>query len=39
MAHDTGVDLEAAINIKLAENDAKYPEEKAMGNRTKYTAL
>ncbi len=39
MAHDTGVDIEAAIIEKLAENDAKYPETKARGSRTKYTAL
>lgn len=39
MAHETGVDLEAAINAKLAENDAKYPVEKARGSRAKYTEL
>lgn len=39
MAHETGVDLETAIDAKLAENDAKYPEEKARGSRAKYTEL
>ena len=39
MAHETGVDLEAAIDAKLAENDAKYPQDKARGSRVKYTEL
>ena len=39
MAHETGVDLDAAISAKLAENDAKYPVEKARGSRMKYTEL
>lgn len=39
MAHETAVDLEAAINAKLTENDGKYPVEKARGSRTKYTEL
>lgn len=39
MAHDSGVDLEAAIATKLGENDAKYPAEKARGNREKYDRL
>jgi NTP pyrophosphatase (non-canonical NTP hydrolase) len=39
LAHDTGVDLEAAITAKLAENDAKYPAEKARGSSAKYTGL
>lgn len=38
-AHETDVDLEAAINAKLAENDAKYPQDKARGSRAKYTEL
>ncbi|MDZ4064523.1 MAG: nucleotide pyrophosphohydrolase [Coriobacteriia bacterium] len=38
-AHETGVDLESAINTKLAENDAKYPRDKARGSRAKYTEL
>ena len=39
MAHETGIDLEAAIVAKLAENEAKYPTEKARGSREKYTKL
>jgi NTP pyrophosphatase (non-canonical NTP hydrolase) len=39
LAHDTGVDLEAAITSKLAENASKYPAEKARGTSTKYTEL
>ncbi len=39
MAQETGVDLEAAITAKLAENRSKYPADKAHGKRTKYTEL
>ena len=39
MAHEIGIDLEAAIAAKLAENDAKYPAEKATGSREKYDRL
>lgn len=39
MAHDTGIDLEAAIAAKLTENNQKYPAEKARGSRSKYTKL
>ena len=39
MAHDLGIDLEEAITAKLAENGAKYPVEKALGRREKYTEL
>jgi len=39
LAHDTGVDVAAAIATKLGENAAKYPAEKAKGSRTKYTNL
>ena len=39
MAHETGVDVEAAIASKLAENDSKYPAEKSRGSRAKYTEL
>ena len=39
MAHETGVDLEAAITTKLAENRSKYPVDKAHGKREKYTEL
>jgi NTP pyrophosphatase (non-canonical NTP hydrolase) len=39
MAHDTGIDVEAAIGEKLRENEDKYPVSKAAGSRTKYTKL
>jgi NTP pyrophosphatase (non-canonical NTP hydrolase) len=39
MAHETGVDLEAAIEAKLAENRSKYPIDKAHGRSDKYTEL
>jgi dCTP diphosphatase len=39
MARETEVDLESAINAKLEENQAKYPEDKARGRREKYTSL
>jgi dCTP diphosphatase len=39
LAHDTGVDIESAIATKLAENEAKYPVDKARGSSAKYTAL
>lgn len=39
MAHETGVDLEAAISAKLGENTEKYPVDKALGRRSKYTEL
>jgi dCTP diphosphatase len=39
LAHDTGVDPVAAIETKLAENAAKYPQDKARGSRAKYTEL
>jgi NTP pyrophosphatase (non-canonical NTP hydrolase) len=39
MAHETTIDLEAAIIAKLAENEAKYPAEKAKGSREKYDRL
>lgn len=39
LAHDTGIDPAAAIEAKLAENDAKYPAERARGSRQKYTEL
>jgi NTP pyrophosphatase (non-canonical NTP hydrolase) len=39
MANESDIDLEDAINSKLAENDAKYPVAKAHGSRTKYTEL
>ena len=39
MAHDLGIDLEQAIQLKLVENGAKYPVDKAKGRREKYTEL
>ena len=39
LAHEAGVDLEASIVAKLAENDSKYPVDKARGSRDKYTEL
>ncbi|MBS3956049.1 MAG: nucleotide pyrophosphohydrolase [Clostridiales bacterium] len=39
LAHDTGIDPVAAIERKLAANDAKYPADKARGKRNKYTEL
>ena len=39
LAHDTGVDLAAAIERKLAENEAKYPSDIARGRRDKYDRL
>ncbi len=39
LAHDAGIEPSSAIKRKLAENDAKYPIEKARGSRTKYTKL
>jgi NTP pyrophosphatase (non-canonical NTP hydrolase) len=39
MAHDSGVDLEAAFERKMAQNEDKYPVEKAKGSNKKYTDL
>ena len=39
LAHDTGIDPAEAVQRKLAQNDAKYPAEKAKGKRTKYPEL
>jgi NTP pyrophosphatase (non-canonical NTP hydrolase) len=39
LAHDTGIDPAEAVRQKLAKNDAKYPAERAKGNRAKYTEL
>lgn len=38
MAHDMGIDLGVAFEKKMAENDAKYPADKAKGRHDKYTA-
>jgi NTP pyrophosphatase (non-canonical NTP hydrolase) len=39
LAHDTGIDPVAAVRTKLVENAAKYPADKARGNRAKYTDI
>lgn len=39
MAHDQGIDLEAALQDKLRRNAEKYPVEKAKGSSKKYTEL
>ena len=39
MADVCGVDLDAAVLQKMARNEAKYPAEKARGNKAKYTEL
>lgn len=39
LAHEQKIDVTKAIRDKLAENDAKYPVEKAKGRSTKYDAL
>jgi NTP pyrophosphatase (non-canonical NTP hydrolase) len=36
MAHDLGIDLEAAVLEKLERNGLKYPVEKAKGSSAKY---
>ena len=38
MSSDLGIDLESAVLDKLAENERKYPVEKAKGRSDKYTA-
>lgn len=39
MAHDQGIDLEAALLDKLRRNAEKYPVDKAKGSSKKYTEL
>ena len=39
LAEDAGIDPAVAIRAKLAENEEKYPAEKARGSRVKYTEL
>jgi NTP pyrophosphatase (non-canonical NTP hydrolase) len=39
IAHDHEIDLEVACDLKVKENEAKYPIELARGNRTKYNKL
>jgi dCTP diphosphatase len=39
IADKSGIDLSEAVAKKLAENDEKYPRDKARGNSKKYTEL
>ncbi len=39
MAHDAGIDLAAAFEVKMAKNAAKYPVDKARSSSAKYTEL
>ena len=39
LAHDLGIDLDAAVRMKLECNAEKYPVEKSRGTNKKYTAL
>jgi NTP pyrophosphatase (non-canonical NTP hydrolase) len=39
LADNLGVDLLAAVDAKLAKNEAKYPVEKAKGSAQKYNQL
>jgi len=36
LCHDLGIDLNAAVLLKLNKNEAKYPVEKSYGNAKKY---
>jgi len=39
LADKSGIDLAKAVSEKFAENDVKYPKDKARGNAKKYTEL
>lgn len=39
MAHDSGIDLGAAFERKMSENEQKYPLEHAKGSARKYSDL
>ncbi len=39
LSHETGIDLIAAFERKMKENDEKYPIDKAKGQHTKYSQL
>ncbi len=39
MAHDAGIDIDEALDKKLAKAASKYPVEKSKGKSTKYTEL
>jgi NTP pyrophosphatase (non-canonical NTP hydrolase) len=39
LAYDLGIDVDAAVQRKLALNEERYPVEKSRGTATKYDAL
>ncbi|MDP2671433.1 MAG: MazG-like family protein [bacterium] len=39
IAHDLNIDLEEALKEKMAQNEAKYPVEKAKNSHKKYNEL
>jgi NTP pyrophosphatase (non-canonical NTP hydrolase) len=39
MAHDLNIDLEKAFDLKMKENNKKYPVKKSKGRHSKYTEL
>jgi dCTP diphosphatase len=39
LAHDLGIDLEAALTRKMLKNERKYPVSAARGNAKKYDEL
>lgn len=39
MAHDLNIDLEKAFDLKMKENNKKYPVKKSKGKHSKYTEL
>lgn len=39
MSHDLGIDIEAALEEKMKQNERKYPVEKAKGKHAKYNEL
>ncbi|MBC5765125.1 nucleotide pyrophosphohydrolase [Ramlibacter albus] len=39
IAHDQGIDLAKAMRDKMAENEQRYPADKARGTSKKYTEL
>lgn len=39
IAYDLNIDIEKAFNLKMKQNEKKYPIKKAKGKHTKYTEL
>lgn len=39
MAHDAGIDLGKAFELKMVENEAKYPADLARGSSRKYSEI